>query len=227
MGQSKIEVFRRILGDEQAAAAGQRGVRGPLRGRRPRGSRGGHARGDGRVQDLPRRRHPRLPGHRLLPHDPGRDHLRARLGRPDRPGPVPGRRRPRPAVAGPAADRAAVPARRGGQRARGGRRYRQRRRVRAARRGRDRGGRADRRRAPARTWSRPARRSSSTRSRASSPTSSSRAPTSAGSAPGRDEDRLGRQRDRDRGARGQRGSLGTRLVDLHRDVAGQQDAPPG
>ena len=35
MGQSKIEVFRRILGDE-AAAQGQRGVRGPLR----RGGRG-------------------------------------------------------------------------------------------------------------------------------------------------------------------------------------------
>ena len=37
MGQSKIEVFRRILGDEARRPAGQHGVRGPLRGRGPRG----------------------------------------------------------------------------------------------------------------------------------------------------------------------------------------------
>jgi phosphoglycolate phosphatase len=38
MGQSKIEVFRRILGDEARRAEGQRGVRGPLRGAVRRGA---------------------------------------------------------------------------------------------------------------------------------------------------------------------------------------------
>ena len=38
MGQSKIEVFRRILGDEDGRAEGQQGVRGPLRGRRAAGA---------------------------------------------------------------------------------------------------------------------------------------------------------------------------------------------
>ena len=44
---------------------------------------------------------------------------------------------------------------------------------------------------------------------------------------GGDEHRLGRQRHRDRRARGQRGGFGAGLVDLDGDVAGQQDADPG
>ena len=92
MGQSKIEVFRRILGDEETAqkandafedhyAAAVAAVRSrpcpaPRRPSRPcvRPASG-------------------LPGHRLLPRHQGRHHRQARLGRADRPGPVPRGRR--------------------------------------------------------------------------------------------------------------------------------------
>ena len=83
MGQSKIEVFRRILGDEAAAQQGQRGVRGPLRrGRSRRGDLGRARRGRGdTIMRLARRGRAGLPGHRLLPVT--RDAIidRARLGR--------------------------------------------------------------------------------------------------------------------------------------------------
>ena len=93
MGQSKIEVFRRILGRRRRRGEGQRGVRGPLRRRRrPRRGRR-HARRRGHLRRAARRRDPGLPGHRLLPGHQGRHHRQARLGWPDRPGPFPRRRR--------------------------------------------------------------------------------------------------------------------------------------
>ena len=91
MGQSKIEVFRRILGDEPAArrankafedhyaAAVQAGRSRPCPGPR-------------KPSAAARRRHPGLPGHRLLPRHQGRHPRQARLGRADRPGAVPRRR---------------------------------------------------------------------------------------------------------------------------------------
>jgi hypothetical protein len=135
-------------------AEGQRHVRGPLRGGRPprRGRGGARRRGDD--HGLASGRRPGLSGHRLLPRHQGRHHRQARLGRVDRPGPVPRRLRflgvrgSRPPVAGPAADRDAEAAWRRRQRIGGGRRHRQRHRVRAAGRGRDRGRRADRRQFP-------------------------------------------------------------------------------
>ncbi len=107
MGQSKIEVFRRILGgEEQAQRANQafeasyadavRGGPGHAAARRGadhlRAARGGH---------------PGLPGHWLRAADQGRAAGRAGLVAAHRPGPVPGRRGPRPPVARPAADRPA------------------------------------------------------------------------------------------------------------------------
>ena len=127
MGQSKIEVFRRILGGEQAAQQANEAFEDHYAA----AVRAGHvaAMPGATTSSRPAATPASASAWPRLPHDPGRDHLRARLGRADRPGPVPRRRRPRPPVSGPAADRAAV-RRRGRQRAGGGRRYRQRRRVR-------------------------------------------------------------------------------------------------
>ena len=116
MGQSKIEVFRHILGDEDAAqaanAAFEKHYAGAVAARRdlPDARRGGA------VRRLPGGRDTGLPVHRLRPGHPGRDRGRARLGLAGRPVPVPRRRRPRPALAGHAADRAAPAGRRLGVR---------------------------------------------------------------------------------------------------------------
>ena len=194
-------------------AEGQRGVRGSLRHGGPQRPDRGAARRRGHDHAAARRRGPGLPGHRVLPRHQGRHHRRACLGRPDRPGPVPCRRRPRPPLARPAADRAAEAARRCRQRTRRRRRHPERRGVRAARRGRDRRWRADRRRLPGRPGTGRAPRSSWTRSRASCPTSRSYRPA------GGDKHRLGRQRHRDRRARGQGGGFRAGLIDLDGDVA--------
>jgi phosphoglycolate phosphatase len=112
MGQSKIEVFRRILGDEAAASRANEAFEDLLRHGRPSRPGLGHAGRGGHAHPAPRGRRPGLPGHRLLPRHQGRHRRQARLGRADRPGPVPRRRRARALVARPAADRAAPAARR-------------------------------------------------------------------------------------------------------------------
>ena len=148
MGQSKIEVFRRILGDEQAAQQANEAFEDHYAA----AVRAGHvAAMPGATEVFKTCRDAGIRVCLATGFSPTtRDAIISELGWGDlidlalSPADA-GRGR---AVAGPAADRAAVPARRGGQRARGGRRHRQRRRVRAACRGRDRGGRADRRRLP-------------------------------------------------------------------------------
>ena len=130
MGQSKIEVFREILGDEATAQHANDAFEDAYAaevaaGRVDRAARG--RRGDHRAV---RRRHPGVPAHRVLAGDPGRGHRPARLAAADRPRPVPGRRGARPALARPAAHRAAAAGRRRGQRARRGRRHAERHRVR-------------------------------------------------------------------------------------------------
>ena len=149
MGQSKIEVFRRILGDERAAQQTNEAFEQHYAAAVRAGQVAAMPGAEEVFKTCREAGHPGLPGHRVLAGHPGRHHRRAGLGRPGRPGPVARRRGllgTRPPLAGPAADRAAAAARRRGQRARGGRRHRQRRGVRAARRGRGRSGRADRRR---------------------------------------------------------------------------------
>jgi phosphoglycolate phosphatase len=119
MGQSKIEVFRRVLGNEPGAQRANsifedhyaRSVR------------------SGQVAPLPGAEQTlaalRAAGIKVClatgfaPGDQGRPAGRPGLAVPDRPGAVPGRRRPWPALARPAADRAAAAGRGSGQRTRG------------------------------------------------------------------------------------------------------------
>ena len=97
MGQSKIEVFRHILGDEDAAQAANAAFEEHYAAAVARRRGRADARRGGAVRRLPRRRDQGLPVHRLLPRHPGRHHRRARLGIAGRPGRCPP---PTPAAAG-------------------------------------------------------------------------------------------------------------------------------
>ena len=150
MGQSKIEVFRRILGDENAAQQANEAFEDHYAA----AVRAGHVAAMPGATDVFKAC--RDAGIRVCLatgfSPTTRDAIISELGWGDLIDLAlsPADARPRPSVAGPAADRAAVPARRGRQRARRGRRHHQRCRVRAAGRGQDRGGRADRREFPSR-----------------------------------------------------------------------------
>ena len=88
MGQSKIEVFRRILGDEETAQKANDAFENHYAAA-VRGGAVAAVPGAEETITAAEGRRPGLPSHGLLPRHQGRDHQQARLGRPDPPGLVP------------------------------------------------------------------------------------------------------------------------------------------
>ena len=229
MGQSKIEVFRRILGDEETAQKANEAFEDHYAAAVAPRRDLGRARRRGHDHAPARGRRPGLPGHRLLPGHQGRDHRQARLGRADRPGPVPRRRGPRPA-AWPDLPLTALLRLRGGavgelavagdtssdieSGLRAGAAV-----VAGVLTGAN--SRADLEQAGVRSYWIRSRTDCHFRHGGSGVTGrhGGRRGSSGGRVPG-----PGRQRDRYRGPGSQRASLGTRLVDLDGDIAVQQDA---